>query len=59
MIKQAKDFKAEREHCYTTLAQLEIDLQQLQVQNHVAEQSRIMWSSKLWKLGPSKLRICC
>ncbi|XP_070014190.1 uncharacterized protein [Nicotiana sylvestris] len=28
-IKQAKDFKVEREHCYTTLAQLEIDLQQL------------------------------
>jgi len=27
MIKQAKDFKVEREHCYTSLAQLEIDLQ--------------------------------
>ncbi|XP_070018222.1 uncharacterized protein [Nicotiana sylvestris] len=29
MIKQAKNFKVEREHCYTALAQLEIDLQQL------------------------------
>ncbi|XP_070002507.1 uncharacterized protein [Nicotiana sylvestris] len=26
MIKQAKDFRVEREHCYTALAQLEIDL---------------------------------
>ncbi|XP_075106599.1 uncharacterized protein LOC142179593 [Nicotiana tabacum] len=39
MIKQAKDFKAEREHCYTTMAQLERDLQQLQEQNQVAEQT--------------------
>lgn len=38
MIKQAKDFKVEREHCYTSLVQLEIDLQQYQEQNHVAEQ---------------------
>ncbi|XP_070010768.1 uncharacterized protein [Nicotiana sylvestris] len=29
MIKQAKDFKAEREHCYAAMAQLERDLQQL------------------------------
>ncbi|XP_070013781.1 uncharacterized protein [Nicotiana sylvestris] len=39
MIKQAKDFRVEREHCYTTLAQLEIDLQQLQEQNHMADQT--------------------
>ncbi|XP_070020014.1 uncharacterized protein [Nicotiana sylvestris] len=39
MIKQAKDFKVEREHCYTALAQLEIDLQQLQEQNYAAEQT--------------------
>lgn len=39
MIKQAKDFKVEREHCYTTLAQLEIDLQKLQEQNQVAERT--------------------
>jgi len=39
MIKQAKDFKIEREHCYMALAQLEIDLQQLQEQNHVAKQT--------------------
>ncbi|XP_070013837.1 uncharacterized protein [Nicotiana sylvestris] len=34
MIKQAQDFKAEREHCYAAMAQLERDLQQLQEQNH-------------------------
>ena len=39
MIKQAKDFKAEREHCYAAMTQLERDLQQLQEQNHVAEQT--------------------
>ncbi|XP_070002277.1 uncharacterized protein [Nicotiana sylvestris] len=39
MIKQAKDFKVEREHCYTTLTQLEIELQQLQEQNYVAKQT--------------------
>ncbi|XP_070002061.1 uncharacterized protein [Nicotiana sylvestris] len=39
MIKQAKDFKAKKEHCYTSMDQLERDLQQLQEQNQVAEQS--------------------
>nr|XP_009804395.1 PREDICTED: uncharacterized protein LOC104249624 [Nicotiana sylvestris] len=39
MIKQAKDFKDEREHCYTSMAQLERDLQQLQEQNQVADQT--------------------
>ncbi|XP_019227420.1 PREDICTED: uncharacterized protein LOC109208724 [Nicotiana attenuata] len=39
MIKQAKDFKAEREHCYAAMARLERDLQQLQEQNQVAEQT--------------------
>ncbi|XP_070008519.1 protein CROWDED NUCLEI 3-like [Nicotiana sylvestris] len=39
MIKQAKDFKAEREHCYAAMTQLERDLQKLQEQNHVAEQT--------------------
>ena len=29
MMKHAKDFKVEREHCYMALAQLEIDFQQL------------------------------
>ncbi|XP_019251239.1 PREDICTED: uncharacterized protein LOC109230170 [Nicotiana attenuata] len=38
MAKQTKSFKAEREHCYALMAQLEKDLQQLQVQNHTAEQ---------------------
>ncbi|XP_070025374.1 uncharacterized protein [Nicotiana sylvestris] len=49
IIKQAKDFKVEREHCYTTLAQLEIDLQQLQEQNHVAEQTS---EDKAQQIGP-------
>ncbi|XP_070010967.1 uncharacterized protein [Nicotiana sylvestris] len=39
MIKQAKDFKTEREHCYTAMAQLERDLQQLKEQNQVAEKT--------------------
>ncbi|XP_070002904.1 uncharacterized protein [Nicotiana sylvestris] len=38
-IRQAKDFKAEREQCYTTMARLERDLQQLQEQNQVAKQT--------------------
>ncbi|XP_070002407.1 uncharacterized protein [Nicotiana sylvestris] len=38
MAKQARDFKAEREHCYSLMAQLEKYLQQLQEQNHTAEQ---------------------
>ncbi|XP_070029233.1 uncharacterized protein [Nicotiana sylvestris] len=39
MIKQAKNFKAERKHCYAAMSQLERDLQQLQEQHHVAEQT--------------------
>ncbi|XP_070022554.1 uncharacterized protein [Nicotiana sylvestris] len=39
MIKQTKNFKAEREHCYAEMTQLEKDLQQLQEQNHIAEQT--------------------
>ncbi|XP_070025774.1 uncharacterized protein [Nicotiana sylvestris] len=38
MTKQERDFKAEREHCYALMSQLEKDLQQLQEQNHTAEQ---------------------
>ncbi|XP_009794212.1 uncharacterized protein [Nicotiana sylvestris] len=38
MTKQAKNFKAEREHCYALMSQLEEDLQQLQEQNHTATQ---------------------
>ncbi|XP_019262543.1 PREDICTED: uncharacterized protein LOC109240367 [Nicotiana attenuata] len=38
MAKQASDVKAEREHCYALMAQVENDLQQLQEQNHTAEQ---------------------
>ncbi|XP_070015665.1 uncharacterized protein [Nicotiana sylvestris] len=38
MTKQAKDFKAEKEHCYALMSQLEEDLQQLQEQNHTATQ---------------------
>ncbi|XP_070023372.1 uncharacterized protein [Nicotiana sylvestris] len=38
MTKQARDFKAEREHCYALMSQLEKDLQQLQKQNQTAEQ---------------------
>ncbi|XP_070002767.1 uncharacterized protein [Nicotiana sylvestris] len=38
MAKQAKNFKAEREHCYALISQLEKDLHQLQEQNHIAEQ---------------------
>jgi len=34
MAKQAKNFKAEREHCYALMSQLEEDMQQLQGQNH-------------------------
>ncbi|XP_070005545.1 uncharacterized protein [Nicotiana sylvestris] len=34
MAKQAKNFKAEREHCYALMFQLEEDMQQLQGQNH-------------------------
>ncbi|XP_070002706.1 uncharacterized protein [Nicotiana sylvestris] len=37
MAKQAKNFKAEREHCYSLMARLERDLKQLQEQNQVAE----------------------
>ena len=37
MDKQAKNFEAEREHCYALMARLERDLQQLQEQNQVAE----------------------
>ncbi|XP_070026286.1 uncharacterized protein [Nicotiana sylvestris] len=37
MAKQARDFKAEREHCYALMSQLEKDMQQLQEQNHTAE----------------------
>ncbi|XP_070017463.1 uncharacterized protein [Nicotiana sylvestris] len=36
MTKQAKNFKAESEHCYALMSQLEEDLQQLQEQNHTA-----------------------
>ncbi|XP_070029580.1 uncharacterized protein [Nicotiana sylvestris] len=39
MTKQAKDFKAETEHYYVAMSQLENDLQQLQEQNHTAEQT--------------------
>ncbi|XP_070022436.1 uncharacterized protein [Nicotiana sylvestris] len=39
MIKRAKEFKAKRKHCYTEMAQLERDLQQLQEQNQAAEQT--------------------
>ncbi|XP_070017857.1 uncharacterized protein [Nicotiana sylvestris] len=38
MAKQAKDFKAEREHYYASMSQFEKDLQQLQEQNHTTEQ---------------------
>ncbi|XP_070030028.1 uncharacterized protein [Nicotiana sylvestris] len=38
MDKQAKNFKAEREHCYALMSQLEEDLQQLQEQNHMVTQ---------------------
>lgn len=38
-VKQEKDFKVEREHCYTIIAQLEKDLQQFQELNRVAEQT--------------------
>ncbi|XP_070019970.1 spindle pole body component 110-like [Nicotiana sylvestris] len=34
MAKQAKNFKAEREHCYALMSHLEEDMQQLQGQNH-------------------------
>ncbi|XP_070008103.1 dynein regulatory complex subunit 4-like [Nicotiana sylvestris] len=39
MAKQAKRFKAEREHCYALMAWLERDLQQLQEQNQVTERT--------------------
>nr|XP_016513444.1 PREDICTED: tropomyosin alpha-1 chain-like [Nicotiana tabacum] len=32
--KQARNFKAEREHCYALMSQMEEDMQQLQNQNH-------------------------
>ncbi|XP_070002856.1 nuclear matrix constituent protein 1-like [Nicotiana sylvestris] len=51
MTKQAKDFKAEKEHCYAAMAQLERDLQQFQEQNHISEQTL--------KLGPNKLGVFC
>ncbi|XP_070002366.1 uncharacterized protein [Nicotiana sylvestris] len=38
-MRQAKNFKDEREQCYTTMAWLERDLQQLQDHNWVAEQT--------------------
>lgn len=38
MAKQAKNFKAEREHCYALMARLEEDLRHLQEQNHAATQ---------------------
>ncbi|XP_070022061.1 uncharacterized protein [Nicotiana sylvestris] len=38
MAKQAKNFKAEIEHCYAFMLQLEEDLQQLQEKNHMATQ---------------------
>lgn len=38
MAKQAKNCKAEREHCYALMARLEEDLQHLQEQNHAATQ---------------------
>lgn len=34
MVKQIKDFKTEREHCYTLIYQLQESLQQLQDQNN-------------------------
>nr|XP_033512404.1 uncharacterized protein LOC117277092 [Nicotiana tomentosiformis] len=34
MVQQTKDFKAQREHCYTLISRLEEDIQQLQDQNH-------------------------
>ncbi|XP_070014863.1 uncharacterized protein [Nicotiana sylvestris] len=34
IAKQAKNFKAEMEHCYELISQLEEDMQQLQSQNH-------------------------
>ncbi|XP_070025627.1 uncharacterized protein [Nicotiana sylvestris] len=36
MVQQTKNFKAEREHCYTLISRLEEDMQQLQDQNHMA-----------------------
>ncbi|XP_070008274.1 uncharacterized protein [Nicotiana sylvestris] len=39
IIRQAKNFKAEREQCYMAMERLERDFQQLQEQNQVAEQT--------------------
>ncbi|XP_070023431.1 uncharacterized protein [Nicotiana sylvestris] len=57
MIKQAKDFKVEREHCYTILAQFEKDLQQLQEQNHVAEQTLEARAQQIQEKGVIRERI--
>ncbi|XP_070020582.1 uncharacterized protein [Nicotiana sylvestris] len=54
MSKQARDFKAEREHCYALMAQLEKDLQQLQEQNHTAEQVLDTRSQQIGRLLQEK-----
>ncbi|XP_070025389.1 uncharacterized protein [Nicotiana sylvestris] len=38
ITKQARDFKAKKEHCYALMSQLEKDLQQLREKNHTVEQ---------------------
>ncbi|XP_070055120.1 uncharacterized protein [Nicotiana tomentosiformis] len=38
MVKQIKDFKTEREHCYALIYQLQESLQQLQDQNNIDTQ---------------------
>ncbi|XP_070007750.1 uncharacterized protein [Nicotiana sylvestris] len=38
MTKQERDFKAEREHCYSLMSRLEKDMQQLQEQNHTTKE---------------------
>ncbi|XP_070029721.1 uncharacterized protein [Nicotiana sylvestris] len=54
MAKQAKNFKAEREHCYTVMARLEEDLWHLQEQNHAAIQVLEVRSRQIGRLLQEK-----
>nr|XP_009774690.1 PREDICTED: tropomyosin-1-like [Nicotiana sylvestris]XP_016487725.1 PREDICTED: tropomyosin-1-like [Nicotiana tabacum] len=54
MAKQTKNFKAEREHCYALMSQLEENLQQLQEQNHTSTQVLEARSKQIGRLLQEK-----
>ncbi|XP_070053530.1 uncharacterized protein [Nicotiana tomentosiformis] len=54
MVKQTKDFKAEREHCYALIYQLQESMQQLQDQNNTDAQVLEARAQQIGRLLPEK-----